>query len=620
MDNLHLKEFSPDQELFAIIQNDGVLKIWDTETSILKQEYVPNLHLSSPCTALKWIKIALRKKRKSQGSEHVQGSYFILLGTNTGGLSLYSYTTAKIESVFSGDGHSKAITSIAHDGANTLYTTGLDSQVIKWNIKKCKQESSFKCGPEKPTAICLTENGQQIITASKTIKVWDSNSNELLYTLTGHSSDIIVLKSFECNEENFILSASKNDRNLSLWKISEKGSASGIFTLLNNSPNQFDYNVKDTHLNIVCICRNESLAYFTADLTKIKSSKTVKTKFTLEIASEDKSSAVKHIPVVCASISPWSGIIIGYGNSIMKFETIPSQQETKNTILVRKDPLKMKVAKKDVKDGVINEALNIVTPVTDQNTEVLNVISAKKRNQKPAEIPLGIRFENLTVGSGSSRPNAKKLTYQLIQGLHGNDANILRNVLRQTDEETVRLTVKYLPAQYVMSFVNELSLLMSKKTAGSEMALTWLRHLIQTHASSLMAYGHINLINTFGTTLGIIDHRTQNLPALMRLRGRLDLLVGQLKQNSDFDDEIHNENLLTYEDSDDESVNMDDKSETTNNEDIYDAFEDDDDEAGSDGEENDITMNGISKSNGKNSEGDSDEEEESEDDEEMDTS
>lgn len=64
MDHFHLKEFSPDQKLFAIIQSDGRLKIWDVETSTMKQEYVPNLHLSTPCTALKWIKLGIGKKVK----------------------------------------------------------------------------------------------------------------------------------------------------------------------------------------------------------------------------------------------------------------------------------------------------------------------------------------------------------------------------------------------------------------------------------------------------------------------------------------------------------------------------------------------------------------------------
>lgn len=194
------------------------------------------------------------------------------------------------------------------------------------------------------------------------------------------------------------------------------------------------------------------------------------------------------------------------------------------------------------------EALSLAKSITLNKVEILSSQNAMKKPKKSEEVPLEVRLDNLTAGD-SKRPNAKKMTHQLVQGLHGNDATILRNVLRQTDEEVIRLTVKYLPSQYVMAMVNELSLLMTKKTAGSETALLWLRYLIQTHASSLLACGYDNLNGTFGTTLGIIDHRTLNLTGLTRLRGRLDLLVQQVKQKSDIDDEIRNENLLVYEDS-----------------------------------------------------------------------
>jgi U3 small nucleolar RNA-associated protein 5 len=63
-ENYHLKAFSPDKKLFAIIQSDGKLKIYDVEKSELKQEYVPNLHLSTPCTALSWIKLVTKQKVK----------------------------------------------------------------------------------------------------------------------------------------------------------------------------------------------------------------------------------------------------------------------------------------------------------------------------------------------------------------------------------------------------------------------------------------------------------------------------------------------------------------------------------------------------------------------------
>jgi len=423
----------------------------------------------------------------------------------------------------------------------------LDGKVIKWNIKKQQQESSFSCGPEKPTAICILNDGKHIATASKSIKVWDGESHQLVQSFTGHTSSVLILKAFVHEDEQFILSASKSDRNLSLWKFTsedQKSSAVATFTLLNNSPNCVDFRLQDDdHLQVACICRNESLTFFDTNLVTVKSKKPIKAKFTLEIAS-DGAGAVSHVPIAAVAIVS-DNLLIGYGDMLMKFESISVQDQQKNTVLVRKDPMKLEVASKKKKNEA--DALNLVTPITGSGVEILNTITATKRH-KAVEIPLETRLDNLAVGE-SRRPNAKRMTHQLIQGLHGNDANILRTVLRQTDEETVRLTVKYLPSQYVVSLVNELSLLMSKKTAGSEMALMWLRNLIQTHASSLMAYGIDNLNATFGTCLGIIDHRTQNLPSLTRLRGRLDLLVRQLKQNSDIDDEIHNENLLVYEDS-----------------------------------------------------------------------
>lgn len=47
--------FSPDGQYWAHCSNDGKLKIWETSTSRLKQEFTPNLHLSSPCSVLEWL-------------------------------------------------------------------------------------------------------------------------------------------------------------------------------------------------------------------------------------------------------------------------------------------------------------------------------------------------------------------------------------------------------------------------------------------------------------------------------------------------------------------------------------------------------------------------------------
>lgn len=51
----HVSEFSRDGKLFAFINSEGKLKVWDTEENQQKQEYIPNLHLSAPCTCFTWI-------------------------------------------------------------------------------------------------------------------------------------------------------------------------------------------------------------------------------------------------------------------------------------------------------------------------------------------------------------------------------------------------------------------------------------------------------------------------------------------------------------------------------------------------------------------------------------
>lgn len=50
--------FSGDGKYFSLITNDGRLRIWDTETNVLKQEYTPDFHLKAPPTCLQWVEVS----------------------------------------------------------------------------------------------------------------------------------------------------------------------------------------------------------------------------------------------------------------------------------------------------------------------------------------------------------------------------------------------------------------------------------------------------------------------------------------------------------------------------------------------------------------------------------
>lgn len=78
----------------------------------------------------------------------------------------------------------------------------------------------------------------------------------------------------------------------------------------------------------------------------------------------------------------------------------------------------------------------------------------------------------------------------------------------------------------------------------------WLKNLIQTHTGQLMALGTDNLKETFATVLGIMDHRLMDLPALMMLRGRVDLISNQftIKKGNAGEEDIDTTQLLKYED------------------------------------------------------------------------
>lgn len=73
--------------------------------------------------------------------------------------------------------------------------------------------------------------------------------------------------------------------------------------------------------------------------------------------------------------------------------------------------------------------------------------------------------------------------------------------------------------------------------------------LVQTHSSQLLALGKDDLFEKFGPCIGIIENRIENLKTLSRARGRLDLLVNQIKRKNIKDDGLDQiDKLLVYQD------------------------------------------------------------------------
>lgn len=71
--------------------------------------------------------------------------------------------------------------------------------------------SKWKSGNEKVTAILAIPDSNRILTASKSIKLWDVDTKEVIKIFTGHSFEVSVLN-FIIPRENgssYFISASK---------------------------------------------------------------------------------------------------------------------------------------------------------------------------------------------------------------------------------------------------------------------------------------------------------------------------------------------------------------------------------------------------------------------------
>ncbi|XP_065367124.1 WD repeat-containing protein 43 isoform X2 [Calliphora vicina] len=586
----HVLGFSPDGKLFALINDQGVLRIWDTDTNELKQEYTPNLHLSGPCSALVWISVASAAQKKARRSSYVKESLYIALGTSKGQVSLYSYDEAKIERNLKGEGHTGKITSIVSDKQGRLFTCGEDCQVVIWSVAEEKQLTSWSVGPEKPYSITYMAVSNNLVVGSRTVKVYSVESQELVQTFTGHTSEINFMESFVFGDKTeYALTTSRMERIICMWKIGKKGrnKAASCTLLMEDIAHCLSCQLdEEGKLKVSSVTRSGVVHVYVIDLESIKADKPIKPKLTISIAS-DSATVIEPISAIASSLQHATKpgyLLFAYGDKhFIVFEQLKPNFSEKMQVLVRKDPkklLKQKMGKGDKTST--DAALKILSPIINsKDVDYKSAVTVSKKKLKSLDMPMESRLQNLNLNAAASKvvPQSQSKVQLLVQSLHSKDAELLRSVLCTKDMQTITLTLEKLPVQYVGTLVNELTLLMQQRHTNVEYAMLWLKVLAQTHSSQLMALGADDLLDKFGPCIGVIEHRASCLKELSKLNGRLLLLVSQIKRNTQEEDNLKNDNVLVFEDNDDSSnSDIDDAINKSSSDDEWEEGEEDGDE------------------------------------------
>lgn len=356
------------------------------------------------------------------------GQLCIVLGTQKGGVAVFSLSTGKLEATLKGSGHSGAVTAMCYDGEQTVYTAGEDGKVVVWSLVSGSQTRTWDLGNERPTALGLSPDKTKLITASRQIKLWTVRTNECKQTFTGHPSAIKFLKVIQFDGSEYLVTGSKTDRVLSLWNLqatAKKRDSVATFALV-DVPQFLDASCHNGNLSLVVVCRNSIVYHFVEAMdTLVSSTKPVKYTSSISVVAEEKSKQSKQvttIPTVAASAEDLSNIYLAYGNSLsLRFERIRLQRGKKSEVLVRKDPRKVYSGK----GGGDEARRGTVEPIVDANQVEYSMIQSTRKSLRPNDIQIGKRLENLSLAKGDaavdhSTPAANK-TQLLIQGLHSND-------------------------------------------------------------------------------------------------------------------------------------------------------------------------------------------------------
>ncbi|XP_041827245.1 WD repeat-containing protein 43 [Melanotaenia boesemani] len=571
--------FSPkSRQYLSVCAQDGRLRIWNTDSKTLQQEYVPSAHLSATCTCIAWGPCRTvkegprRKKRKSEAVQVEEKADLLAMGTAAGTVLIYSTAKGDLHCTLDG-GHSGAVNCVDwHPEDSLLYSGSDDTSIVEWDLQTGKTRSKWKADRAAVTSLCVSPDGKLLLSAGQIIKMWDLDTKEVYRKFTGHSTAVTTLcfATTRPPDSNglYFLSGAAHDRLLSVWQVREDGKDknSVVSFTLSDEPRHIDLvasNSKEEAVRLVVVCKDGQLHLFEHFLNG-PCKKPLSPSCTVQM-SDTKESPMP-IPLLAAALGPDpQSVLLAYGNHLQPVMERVEVNTAERHICLTRDvhtslSLTMETTVSKVKTPLVNAKSRVLVPGLPGHQAPIKGppqgSEKRKKDSDTKEISIAERLGEIDLSVVSSEKGAQKVTASLqtdnfavllVQGLESNDASLLNKIFQNRKETVIKKTIARLPLPAVIPLVEEITKRLQGHPYTAILMVRWLKAILVHHTSYLTSLP--DLVTQLGVLYHMIESRVKMFHKLTKLQGKLHLLMTQVATNdsSNSISELDHTAKLVYE-------------------------------------------------------------------------
>uniref|UniRef100_A0A8C8DM02 WD repeat domain 43 n=1 Tax=Oryzias sinensis TaxID=183150 RepID=A0A8C8DM02_9TELE len=556
--------FSPkSRQYLAVCAQDGRLRIWNTDSKTINQEYVPSAHLSATCTCIAWGPCRTvkegpqRKKRKSEAVQVEEKADLLAMGTAAGSVLLYSTAKGTLHCSLD-EAHSAGVNCVHwHPEDSVLYSGSDDTNIVEWDLQSGKMRSKWKADRAAVTSLCVSPDGKLLLSAGHVIKMWDLDTKELYRKFTGHSTAVTTLRFATTRPPDsnglYFVSGAAHDRLISVWQVREDGKDK-------NSVVSFTLTDEPRHVDLVPSNSKEEVRLFLFDRS-LPCKKPFSPSCSVQMA--DTRESPMPIPMLAAVLGRDSrSVLLAYGNHLQPVIEQVEVNTTERHVCLSRDvktslSLTMESTVSKVKTPVVNTKSKVLVPGLPGHQAPLKGShlekASEKRKKDTKEMSIAEQLGEIDLSATSSEKVKASLQTDnyavlLVQGLESNDADILNKVLQTRKEMVIKKTVARLPLSAVLPLVKELTNRLQGHPFAGILMVRWLKAVLMHHTSYLASLP--DLVTELGVLYHMIESRVKMFHKLTKLHGKLYLLMTHVatSDSSNMVSEVDHTAKLVYED------------------------------------------------------------------------